>query len=144
MFALHDFVDMSLDKQLAKIDKETAQYIHGGKNIRKTGQSADYDGGARREVKLARITRGRYTSLHEDGPSDAEERLVSCTHDCAYVYLRMKLNTSKSSRDGRLAGSRDGRGDQDGNRGGGWGRSVHLMTVRARDGKDILKLRLDV
>lgn len=72
----------------------------------------------------------------------AEERLVSCTHDCAYVYLRMKLNTSKSSRGGRLAGSDDGRGDQGGN--GRW--DVHLTTVGARGTERIYPslLRIDV
>lgn len=41
----------------------------------------------------------------------------------------MKLNTSKSSRDGRLAGSGDRRGDQ----GENGRRDVHLTTVGARD-----------
>jgi len=40
-------------------------------------QPADRMDGARREVKLARIARGRYTYQHEDGPSTPESVLLA-------------------------------------------------------------------
>lgn len=74
--ASHDFVDMSLDIHLAKIDEETA-IVHKWWQKRLENRPAGCGGGARRDVKLARITRGRYTTLHEDGPSTPKSVLLA-------------------------------------------------------------------
>lgn len=67
-------------------------------------------GGARREVKLARIARGWYTYLHEDEPSTLKSVLLAA-RTTARTYLHVKPNTPKWSRAGpawfeRTEGSR--------------------------------------